>query len=372
MFFLKNIKAKSLQLRRVFTLLTLIIAIHSTAWAGGPPAPSSLNNPLALTLITLMLILLIIIFMLGRLLTGIAEIKLQREKEKREQKASAKTIVTILTGMLLSSTVMAQDANAGSAETIGGISITAFYIMIGVLFIEMLVILALLINIRFLLQKEETPKIEISPIPQSSGFSKWWARINKFKPVEKEREIELDHDYDGIRELDNRLPPWWLWGFYVSIIFSVVYLWRYHVAYSAPLSKEELEISVKKADEEVKAYLAMKGETVDENTVTQLADPQDLAEGKKIFTASCVACHKDDGGGLVGPNLTDDYWLHGGSIKNVFKTIKYGINAMPAWQSNYSNKQLAQVASYVKSLQGSNPPGAKTSEGELYKEEAAQ
>ncbi|MCO5235875.1 MAG: c-type cytochrome [Chitinophagaceae bacterium] len=195
----------------------------------------------------------------------------------------------------------------------------------------------------------------------------WWTRLNRFKPVEQEADLELDHEYDGIRELDNRLPPWWLYGFYITIGVGIIYLWRYHVAYSAPLSGAEYEISVKKADAEVKAYLAKKGETVDENTVTVSKDPADLAEGKKIFMASCVACHKADGGGMVGPNLTDDYWLHGGDVKSIFKTIKYGINAMPQWQTSYSNKQIAQVSSYIVSLQGTHPPGAKEPEGQRYK-----
>src|SRR5690606_6830027 len=137
-------------------------------------------------------------------------------------------------------------------------------------------------------------------------------------------------------------------------------------SHSAPLSKDEFEIAVKKADEEVKAYLAQKGESVDENTVTVSVDAADIAEGKKIYTSSCVACHKADGGGMVGPNLTDDHWLHGGDIKSIFKTIKYGINAMPQWQTSYSNKQIAQVASYVMSLHGTNPPGAKAPEGRLF------
>jgi cytochrome c oxidase cbb3-type subunit 3 len=187
--------------------------------------------------------------------------------------------------------------------------------------------------------------------------------------MEQEADLDLGHDYDGIRELDNRLPPWWVYGFYVTIVFAVIYLWRYHVSHTAPLSKEEYEIAVQKADQKVQQYLKQKGETVDENTVTMLA-AADVAEGQKMFQISCVACHNQGGAGNVGPNLTDDYWLHGGDIKSVFKTIKYGFNAMPTWQNTYSNKQIAQLSSYVKSLHGTNPPNAKAPQGELYKEEA--
>ncbi len=350
-------------------LPVFLVLISTGALAAEPPKPSSLNNPLALTLVTFMVVLLVVIFMLGKLLTDIAEVKLKKEKEQKTGGTVA-VVSAIVLLLLAGHSSMAQDASV--PQVIGGLSAFIFYVMIGIIFIEMLVILALLINIRFLLKKDERKVFEGAYEFTPKKLTAWWSKMNRFKPVEQEVELELDHNYDGIKELDNRLPPWWLWGFYVSIFFAVVYLWRYHVAYSAPLSKEEFEISVKKADEEVKAYLALQGETVDENTVTVLTEAADLAAGKNIYVAACVACHREDGGGLVGPNLTDDYWLHGGDIKSIFKTVKYGINAMPPWQASYSNKQLAQVSSYIKSLHGSNPADAKAKEGELYKEEAAE
>ena len=361
-----------------FSLLVVFLFAGSlAAVAAGPPLPSALNNTLALTLITLMLILLLVIFMLGQLLTGIADVKLQKDKAEKKKSATPVAVVTGLL-LLLTSSVMAQENAAAiqtavvNPKTYGGLSAFVFFSMIAVIFVALLAILVLLYNIRFLLKADKVKATETKEaLVTAKSFSAWWSRINKFKPVEQESDLELDHEYDGIRELDNRLPPWWLYGFYATIIFGVIYFWRYHVSYSAPLSKEEFEISVKKADEEVKAYLAQKGESVDENTVTVSVEPTDIAEGKKIYTAACVACHKDDGGGMVGPNLTDDYWLHGGDVKSVFKTIKYGINAMPQWQTSYSNKQIAQVASYVMSLHGANPTGAKTAEGQLFKEEGA-
>lgn len=354
-------------------LAVFITACSTQVFAAEPPAPSSLNNPLALTLVTLMIILLIVIMMLGRLLVGLAEIKLKKEKEEKSKKEITAALVII---MLFSSMASyAQDADGAltvqASATIGGLSAFAFYSMIAILFVEMLIILALLINMKFLLQKDREKVFEPALV-KPKALSAWWGKFNKFKPMEQEASLALDHEYDGIRELDNRLPPWWLYGFYVTIFLSVIYLWRYHVAYSAPLSKEELEISIKKADEEVKAYLQTKGESVDENSVTLLTDAADLSAGKSIFMTSCVACHKDNGGGLVGPNLTDNYWLHGGDVKSIFKTVKYGINAMPQWQTSYSNKQIAQVTGYIKSLRGTNPPDAKAAEGAEYKEEGAQ
>ncbi len=371
---------KNNNIHRLTRLLKLLLPVlficagSSSVFAAGPPLPSSLSNTLALTLITLMILLLVVIFILGRLLIGIADIRLGKEKEEKSMPAPPAAIVTGLL-LLLGSSAIAQDnaealVTVAAQKTYGGLSAFVFYTMISIIFVEMLVILVLLFNIISLL-KEQKAKAAETATAKPPLLKLWWGRLNKFRPVEQETDIELDHEYDGIRELDNRLPPWWLYGFYVTIIFGVVYLWRYHVSYSAPLSREEFEIAVKKADEDVKAYLAQKGESVDENTVTVSVDAADLAEGKKIYVAACVACHKEDGGGMVGPNLTDDYWMHGGDIKSIFKTIKYGINAMPQWQTSYSNKQIAQVASYVMSLHGTNPPGAKAAEGELFKKENA-
>jgi cytochrome c oxidase cbb3-type subunit 3 len=110
---------------------------------------------------------------------------------------------------------------------------------------------------------------------------------------------------------------------------------------------------------------------VDENTVTLLTDATALAEGKKLYGASCSPCHGADGQGVVGPNLTDDYWLHKGGIKDVFKTIKYGVQekGMKAWKDDFSPVQLAEISSYIKSLQGTKPAGAKEPQGDLFTED---
>ncbi|RYG31999.1 MAG: c-type cytochrome [Chitinophagaceae bacterium] len=239
-----------------------------------------------------------------------------------------------------------------------------------VIFLELLVILALLVNVKLMVKSaNQRLATELNPAAEAVQKISWWSRVNKFRPVAQEADIDLGHDYDGIRELDNRLPPWWLYGFYVSIIFAVIYLWRFHVAETGLSSKQEYEQSVQIAEVKIQEYLKMKGESVNENTVTMLSSEEDLNAGRTLFVASCAACHKESGGGEVGPNLTDEYWLHGGDIKSIFKMLKYGFNAMPQWQNTYSNKQLAQISSYVKSLKGSNPANQKAPQGQLYKEE---
>jgi cytochrome c oxidase cbb3-type subunit 3 len=342
---------------------------------------SIFSNPLGVMLIVLMIILVIAIALLGYILIGLAEIKLKNSKTegKSQETTVAKTsgqAAAIIVGlMMISTNIFAQNTSkpiTDAVQTIGGLSSGAFYTIIGVIFFELLIILSLLINIRLLIaakkQKLAAAEADVAPALRTTRLN-WWSRFNKFKPLAEEKDLDLGHDYDGIRELNNKLPPWWLYGFYLTIVFAAVYLWRYHVSHSAPLSHEEYEIAVQKADEQVKEYLKQQGESVDENTVVMLGG-DDIGAGKQIFQTTCVACHSDGGAGNVGPNLTDDYWLHGGDIKSVFKTIKYGINAMPQWQNSFSNKQIAQLASYVKSLKGTHPANAKAPQGELDEEKA--
>lgn len=362
-------------------LAALLLLTSQPVWAAGPPAPSIFSNPLAVVFIILMLVLLIVIGILANIVIGAADVKLKRRLALKTNKAGM-----ILTALLLSSSLFAQDAGTGTvasgSKSIAGMDPSTFYIMVTVLFLELLVIIALLINIKFLLKQEKariaapvTEEEKVIAEKEKANHLSWWDRFNKLRPVSQEAELDLGHDYDGIRELNNRLPPWWLYGFYLCIIFAVVYLWRFHVSHTGPSSKEEFETSIAKADLRVKEYLKKKGDAVDENTVTLLTAAEDISAGKAIFTdpSKCPACHGADGGGnAVGPNLTDDYWIYGGNIKDIFKTIKYGTNkGMRSWKDDLSARQMAQVASYVKSLKGTKPANPKDPQGDLYKEEAA-
>jgi cytochrome c oxidase cbb3-type subunit 3 len=361
-------------IRRSLSLATVLL-LSAPAFAAGA-TENLLYHPLTILLISIMFILLIVIAILGNVLTGAADVSLLKWKKKKEaeKRSVTRQVVAVFIGCLMFSPSLFAQNNTGNiqtASTIGGLPPSAFYIMIAIVFLELLVILVLLINIRFLIraQKDKLVVVEMNEAKPKRSTISWWNRFNKFRPIEQEADIDLGHDYDGIRELNNRLPPWWIYGFYLTIVFAGIYLWRYHVSHTAPLSREEYEIAVQKADERVKDYLKLKGDAVDENTVTMLGDA-DVTEGKKIFHAVCIACHNEGGAGSVGPNLTDDYWIHGGDLKSIFKTIKYGVNAMPTWQNSYSNKQIAQLTSYVKSLHGTNPPNPKGPQGELYKDES--
>ena len=227
-----------------------------------------------------------------------------------------------------------------------------------------------------LLTEEEKAKLN-----ESSNFSitdnKWYKKLVAalVKPesstVVSEDQLLLDHDYDGIKELDNNLPPWWVYLFYASIIFGIVYMVRFEIL-GADDQEMELKKEIAQAKIDVAEYMKTAPDMMDEKTVTLLTDPADLAVGKEIYTTNCAACHRADGGGQIGPNLTDDEWILGGGIKNIFHTLVNGGRdgkGMIAWKGTLKPKEMQKVASYIISLKGSNPVDPKAPEGEVWVEE---
>ncbi len=213
------------------------------------------------------------------------------------------------------------------------------------------------------------PDIDAPAAPTGPSFvDSILQRLTRSVKVEQEKDVLIQHDYDGIRELDNVLPPWWLWLFYGTIIWSVVFLLNVHVFDLWPTGEEEYRQEMAEAKAEVEAYLKKSAGTVDENNVTALTEEAAIAGGKATYDAFCKACHGGAGEGGVGPNLTDDHWKHGGGIQNVFKTIKYGVpeKGMIAWKAQLKPTEIQAVASYILKLHGTNPPNAKAPEGDLW------
>jgi cytochrome c oxidase cbb3-type subunit 3 len=194
-----------------------------------------------------------------------------------------------------------------------------------------------------------------------------WTKLLSLKPIEEEQELIIPHAYDEIHELNNPVPRWFNVLFYGTMIFAVGYLYYYHVA-DGPKQDQEYAAEMEKAELDKKAFLAKSSEKYDENSVK--IDAALIENGKSVFNANCVACHGDAGQGVVGPNLTDEYWLHGGSINDVFKTVKYGVPAkgMASWEKNLSAKNIAEVVNYILSLQGSKPANAKAPQGDKYEQ----
>ncbi len=223
-------------------------------------------------------------------------------------------------------------------------------------------------------QKQQLADAQTIPFTESAFYQNILKKLTRSKGIEQEADVMLDHNYDGIRELDNVLPPWWVYLFYATIIFAGVYLVRFHITGDYN-QDQEFQTEMRDAQAAVDAYMKTGPDTMNKDKVTLLTDAPSIAAGKAIFTANCVACHKADGGGQIGPNLTDHFWINGGGIKNVFNTIMEGGRdgkGMISWKATIKPSDIQKVASYVLSLQDSNPANAKPAELEAkeWKEES--
>ena len=308
---------------------------------------SSSNSYIPWLLVSTAVALAIVILFMGSLLGKVAIMKL---------KDNAKSIA-LLTFLFSAASLMAAGSDANSGFR-GFSSFELNMILLGVIFMEVLIILYFAYWLKAIVLPK---KSEIAKETKVSMLAQWWDKMNNSVAVEKEKDVQLDHDYDGIKELDNALPPWWVYGFYLTIVFSGIYIWRYHISGSAPLQVEELKIDLAKAELQQAEYNKLSANKVDENSIEYKPDAAILADGQAIFKKNCVACHGENAQGVSGPNLTDEYWKHGGSIKNIFKTIKLGVPSMGmiAWGETLTPKEMASVATYVKSLKGSNPANPK-------------
>lgn len=227
-----------------------------------------------------------------------------------------------------------------------------------------------------LLSEEEKAKLaadENLKLTEKPWFKRLMSKLTRTVPIENEASLLLNHDYDGIKELDNNLPPWWVYSFYACIIFSAIYLVRFEIM-GADNQEMELKKELAQAKIEVAEYMKNAPDLMDEKSVTQLTEPADLAIGKTLFENNCAACHRADAGGQIGPNLTDNHWILGGGIKNIFHTITNGGRdgkGMISWKGTLKPKEIQKVASYIMSLKGSNPKDAKAPDGDLWVEEIA-
>lgn len=294
---------------------------------------------------------------------------------RRNSGDSSKTMIVILflSIQFLLPTVNAQYVSTMPAVIAAALPADVILLMILVLagFVTLFVLMSMQKKV---LGEHEGIRKEVEQHMAAQGEKPLWKRLvnmlGKDNTEEELKQLDLEHDYDGIRELDNNIPTWWNWAFFGTCLFSFIYFVRFFILGTMPDQVDELKESQRLAEIQIKEYLERTGGgDIDENTVT-MQDAAGISEGAVLYAKNCVACHGAAGEGGIGPNLTDEYWLHKGSINDVFYSIKYGWpeQGMISWQGNFSPIEMANLASYVISLQGTNPPNAKEPQGELYTE----
>ena len=368
-------------MKKIMASVFLLLPAMSLLAKGGGTAPEteSSTNWLAILLVFVAVILLVVIWGLGQVLLTLNKQLLQ----KRKGNYAGPLAILILSLLNLTETAQAQTADAAvavaeKAPNYGGLSQLEFYAIATVIGLEVIVILFLAFMVRRSYRElTGAADFALASSVKESRFSAWWSNLDKniftrAVPVEQEADVLLDHDYDGIKELDNALPPWWKWGFYFTIIVAVIYIFNYHVFGTGKNPEQEYAAEMAEGKRLEEQYKARTKSLVDENNIT-LADADGIAAGKALFIQSCVACHMADGGGGIGPNLTDEYWIHGGGLNDIYKTIKIGYpdKGMQSWQTMYSPAQMRNLTSFVKSLKGTKPATPKAPQGDLFSETAA-
>lgn len=289
-----------------------------------------------------------------------------KTSQKKSNQTLIKSIVLFCLSTAIGYSAYAQDA---APAAIPSIEERAFWAVIGVnVFLGVLnvtLIFALLMAIAGYYQNRFNVSL-FTPI--TNLFS--WERVVGLRSSQANETLDtpLDHNYDGIVELDNNAPPVFNYILYGTITFAIVYMVYYHVIGTGVIQEYEYRMEMQAADAEKAERMKSGAFMVDENSVKPLKDDASLAQGQEIFTTYCAACHGQKGEGKVGPNFTDEFWLHGGGIKNIFKTVKNGVldKGMIAWDKQLSPAQMAQVASYILTLQGTNPPNPKAPQGEKW------
>jgi cytochrome c oxidase cbb3-type subunit III len=368
MMFIRSIKNKT-ALTALSLLAVSTLSAQTTAPVASQPVTSGYNQ-LAVLLIILIIVLAFVIWGMGQVLTALGKQLVDKSKN-----ASKILSVVLLAGFsLLSQVSFAQDATVTNAvkelPNYGGLSSTAYYMFLTVFFMELVVILFLAFSIRRM-YTELLPE-KIKPVKGRSRLAVWWSNLDKklftkAVAIEQEADVMLDHDYDGIKELDNALPPWWKYGFYITIVVAFIYLLNFHVLGIGLNPTEEYNVEMESARIAKERYEANNKDRIDENNVP-MADADGIKAGQRLFEVNCVACHLKDGGGSVGPNLTDDYWLHKGSLNDIYNTIKVGYpdKGMQSWSSQFTPKEISFLAGYIKTLKGTKPAAPKAQQGEFY------
>ena len=362
--------------KKIVTAFFLLIGYTLFAQTS-PAAPSAVtagSNMLEILLIITAFVLLFVIWGMGQVLVALSRQLLDKNRETSKSAVLSVLIILYLLSENAQAQTVAADAVANVIPNYGGISANTFYLLLSVITTEIFAILFLFFSIRRIFV-ELLPEKSAAAVKKSK-LAALWVRLDKKLftkaiPIEQEADALLDHNYDGIQELDNALPPWWKYGFIITIGFAFVYLLNFHVLGNGKNPTEEYAAEMENAKIAKELYDANNKDKIDE-TMVPMADAAGIKIGKDDFLANCIACHGSKGEGGAGPNLTDDYWIHKGSLNDIYHTLKVGYadKGMQSWAIKFSPKEMDEIASYVKMLKGTNPPGAKAPQGDLYDETA--
>ncbi len=278
-------------------------------------------------------------------------------------------IIPILLFLLLPGMAFPQsEVTTANQETMLIVFVILMIIVSVIVLVVAIYALYILRSLLHIERERQAIRAELIPEPLEGFWRRLSRSLTRSTAVVEEEAILMEHNYDGIRELDNYLPPWWKALFYITIVWAVFYLLVYHVFNFLPLSEEAYDREIARAETALEARQSQVSESIDENTVEFTDDLTILANGENIFKAQCVVCHAADGGGGVGPNLTDEYWLHGGSINNIYWVIKYGVpeKGMISWKSQLAPEDIRDVSSYIITLKGTTAAKPKEPQGERY------
>ncbi len=367
--------------KNILLLLAALLVSGSVIAQQAPAPAAAASNGADAGNTLLQFILLAIVAVLGFVLWGMGQVITMLSKQYVAKKNNGGTAVAWIAFLGLSALSMgafAQEAPAAAsaaAPSLGfaGLGESTVYLLLAAIAVEVFGILYLSFVIRTL-QRKVMPKVEEA---SNSMMPSWFQELDKkiftrAVPVEKEADVLLDHDYDGIKELDNALPPWWKYGFYVTILVAFVYIYMFHVSHAGLNPTEEYNAQMTEAQAQLDAFNATNKDKVDEANLPTV-DEAGLSNGKELFATNCFPCHGKLGEGGAGPNLTDDYWIHKGSLSDVYQSIKHGYpdKGMQAWSVKFNPKEILQLAAYIKTLRGTKPAGAKEPQGDLYEDAPA-
>jgi cytochrome c oxidase cbb3-type subunit 3 len=247
--------------------------------------------------------------------------------------------------------------------------LAVFFVLLGVLVAAITINKALRSMLKVTMPevvKEEERVAAEKKVARKNYWKKSWNYFMGLKPIEQEKDLIIDeHEYDGISELNNPIPVWFNALFYSTVVFSVVYLLIYQVTGWGLNQDQEYEREMAKAEIEKQEFLAQSANLFDENSIEVDETGTLAANGKALFATNCAACHGANGEGTIGPNLTDRFWLHGGEIKDIFKTVKYGVpeKGMVPWEQTLTPAQIAEVSNFILTMRDTKPANPKGAEG---------